>query len=1060
MRRCLPEGTIVHTTKGGVPIEEIQVGDTVTTLLGNYPVLAKFDQGIQETIKIKHSFGTFECTPNHKMAVFNTLDTWTFKEAQYLTKDDQLVWDSVGYEGSTTTLPTYTNPTRKPHDSNSQNIIIPALDTEIAWLIGLFHGEGYLFIPTGLTPSGSVTIACHSNSTEQIQKAVKSLGRFNVKVRVKETTGNWVKITVNSNQLAEYFYDNIKQAKTELHIPSWISNSTRDIRGAYLAGLFDADGSCLTRPLQLVSTIYQKYANEVKNLAASLGIAIKIKLSERREENWKTQYHLAIKGNENVLKFEEVIADNSTKYTKYEAVTKSQNSFAFSKELVLANSENRSCIISSPYITSDRIAKNTAQVFSAFPVRIIEIEKGRQVETYDIEVASIHQFTAEGFVTHNSAQISLGDPTDESFISLKHDSINHPNCWNSNNSAFATVGMDYTRIAELIASHGEPGLIWLDNMQKYGRMGEANYKDSKAVGTNPCFQADTLIAVADGRGAVRIEDLAKTGEDVPVYSVDQAGKVSIKWARQPRLTRTDAELVRITLDDSSTLEVTPDHKMLLLDGTWKYAKDLLEGDSLPRLTKRLDRITTQDETANLYVRVNCDTQDSSKDKIFEHRLIAQFYEPELWNSKYQEQKQSGWIKGGIVVHHKDYNSLNNSPSNLEIMTFRDHSSLHASIDKTGEKNGMYGRRHSNDTKKKIGDKTRARISDPEYKKRWYESNYTTENRKKFSDSSIATRKKINQEYWSEQEQNTDLDTIWIDGRLHANKTCEICNEQFIVTWGFRTQAYCSTNCVNTYLSGLEKRKNNQRIVFEDKQRQTFHEQVMTYKDLEVSLGRTPMKKEWETSCRDKGIPFRTRTGDTRDQYISSFTDLVQKAETYNHRVKIVELLDGIHNVYNLTVDDNHTVGIITSVSETITSGIYTFQCGEQTLHNYETCCLVENFPSRHHDESDFLDTLKQSYLYAKTVTLVPSHNKKTNAVMGRNSRIGCSLSGVQDARAKFGTRAFLSMCDIGYQYIQSRDQIYSDWLQVRRSIKYTSLKPSGTISLLPGVKPGIHRANS
>jgi adenosylcobalamin-dependent ribonucleoside-triphosphate reductase len=133
-------------------------------------------------------------------------------------------------------------------------------------------------------------------------------------------------------------------------------------------------------------------------------------------------------------------------------------------------------------------------------------------------------------------------------------------------------------------------------------------------------------------------------------------------------------------------------------------------------------------------------------------------------------------------------------------------------------------------------------------------------------------------------------------------------------------------------------------------------------------------------------------------------------------------------------------------------------CGEQTLHNYELCCLVENFPSLHEDEDDFLATLKQSYLYAKAVTLVPSHNKRTNKVMGKNSRIGCSLSGIQQARVKFGTRRFLKMCDRGYKFIRQRDENYSDWLQVRNSIKVTSVKPSGTVSLLPGVTPGIHYA--
>lgn len=132
-------------------------------------------------------------------------------------------------------------------------------------------------------------------------------------------------------------------------------------------------------------------------------------------------------------------------------------------------------------------------------------------------------------------------------------------------------------------------------------------------------------------------------------------------------------------------------------------------------------------------------------------------------------------------------------------------------------------------------------------------------------------------------------------------------------------------------------------------------------------------------------------------------------------------------------------------------------CSEQTLESYELCCLVETFPSRHEDSADFLNTLKYAYLYAKTVTLIPTHKPQTNAVMLRNRRIGTSMSGIVEAIARFGTRDFFTVfCDIGYGFLRDLDEKYSNWLAVPRSIKMTSVKPSGTVSLLPGVTPGVH----
>ena len=135
-------------------------------------------------------------------------------------------------------------------------------------------------------------------------------------------------------------------------------------------------------------------------------------------------------------------------------------------------------------------------------------------------------------------------------------------------------------------------------------------------------------------------------------------------------------------------------------------------------------------------------------------------------------------------------------------------------------------------------------------------------------------------------------------------------------------------------------------------------------------------------------------------------------------------------------------------------------CSEQTLESYELCCLVETFPSLHETLEEYLTTLKYAYMYAKTVTLVPTHNQRTNAVMMRNRRIGTSQSGIVASFAKHGRRTHFEWCNAGYKKLKELDKIYSDWLCVPKSIKITSVKPSGTVSLLPGVPPGIHYPHS
>lgn len=135
-------------------------------------------------------------------------------------------------------------------------------------------------------------------------------------------------------------------------------------------------------------------------------------------------------------------------------------------------------------------------------------------------------------------------------------------------------------------------------------------------------------------------------------------------------------------------------------------------------------------------------------------------------------------------------------------------------------------------------------------------------------------------------------------------------------------------------------------------------------------------------------------------------------------------------------------------------------CAEQTLESYEICNLVETFPSRHDSYEDYQRTLKFAYLYAKTVTLIPTHIERTNAIMLRNRRIGLSQSGIVESFERHGRRAHFDWCDKGYEYITKLDKIYSSWLCIPQSVKKTSVKPSGTVSLLPGVTPGIHYAHS
>lgn len=131
-------------------------------------------------------------------------------------------------------------------------------------------------------------------------------------------------------------------------------------------------------------------------------------------------------------------------------------------------------------------------------------------------------------------------------------------------------------------------------------------------------------------------------------------------------------------------------------------------------------------------------------------------------------------------------------------------------------------------------------------------------------------------------------------------------------------------------------------------------------------------------------------------------------------------------------------------------------CGEISLESGELCNLVEVYPEAHDSFEEFVTTLKWAYLYAKSVSLIPTHNMQTNAIIGRNRRLGISLSGIVQAMQKHGSRTLLHWMDEGYKALRQMDRLYSKWLCIPESIKLTTVKPSGTVSLLTGSTPGIH----
>jgi ribonucleotide reductase alpha subunit len=206
----------------------------------------------------------------------------------------------------------------------------------------------------------------------------------------------------------------------------------------------------------------------------------------------------------------------------------------------------------------------------------------------------------------------------------------------------------------------EPGILYWDTVKRLSMADEFADKGFETICTNPCFIGSTLVAVADGRNAVSLEQLTNEGLDVPVYSTNlETDQVEIKMGRFPRKTGTNRDVYRVTLDDGSSFVATPEHLVLLKNRTYKKVIDLEKNDAL---------FPFNSFNNNGYRQV-CNTGapmiGGARRNRRQYRLIHEFYSGEIVDAKQ------------YAIHHVDYNSHNDSYSNLEVMNHEAHHALHS-----------------------------------------------------------------------------------------------------------------------------------------------------------------------------------------------------------------------------------------------------------------------------------------------------------------------------------------------------------------------------------------------
>lgn len=163
-----------------------------------------------------------------------------------------------------------------------------------------------------------------------------------------------------------------------------------------------------------------------------------------------------------------------------------------------------------------------------------------------------------------------------------------------------------------------------------------------------CFTKDTKVSLLDGTER-SFEELNKLDTPFWVYSCNENGDIVPGLAHSVRKTGNKKQLIKITLDSEEIIKCTEEHPFLMRNGTYKPANKLNLNDSLMPLYRKSNKFGYKLVFSN----------NKQKYELI-HNMV--YYSSENEKSE--------------VIHHSDFNKLNNSPENLVGMTWNDHTKLH------------------------------------------------------------------------------------------------------------------------------------------------------------------------------------------------------------------------------------------------------------------------------------------------------------------------------------------------------------------------------------------------
>ena len=304
--KCLDGGTRIATRRGILPLREVEVGDTVWNDGRWRKVEATEAQAPREGVLLTTSGGRqLRLTREHRLWVDGQ---WTSAAQITIGNVVATTPDVVGKEGYVSApWPSDGRVSRRRGNYDRLGFVnavdAPRITITERWgrLLGLFAGDGS--VGSGV----AMTFSCDGQDGDLIallMDDLRQVGLWPSTERVTTWGGEVLRrrsVRASSTHLLRFLRSIgvVEGNKRKVCVPEVIWRSPRPVVAAFLAGLFEADGSSAQSSVSL-TTKHEDFARDVQRLLTAIGIEASVKgrvvrlpRSDRRTRYWNVNMRRA-----------------------------------------------------------------------------------------------------------------------------------------------------------------------------------------------------------------------------------------------------------------------------------------------------------------------------------------------------------------------------------------------------------------------------------------------------------------------------------------------------------------------------------------------------------------------------------------------------------------------------------------------------------------------------------------------------------------------------------------------------------------------------------------------